>query len=375
LSVAVQLVSVLTNYVPYDFENWLRYGPLLVADAPVSAVPIMYDLRLSPLWLQTLALGQGKIELAWVNDKLALAVCALGVVFAGVALGRVLYARRPQVMALMSLGSIALVVLWTLPRATADSTSPTMRALVAFVQANAKPDDVIIQMMPDVYTEFATLYRSESPVYGLPREAPLRPELMRVLERLAREYRAVWLVSTGSPPADPDNGVEKWLVEHAFKARHAYWGDLRLALFGMPAAEEHQAIPRADRLGSSIRLMAFDLPRRSFRPGDIVPLTLTWEATAPNQQNAVVFVHLYSAAGTLVAQRDAQPLDGYQPTSAWHVGEPVVDRQGVLVPPGLAPGDYTLFVGLYDVVTGQRLGVDPPRPDDRIPLDTIRIEP
>jgi hypothetical protein len=63
---------------------------------------------------------------------------------------------------------------------------PPMRELVAFIQANARPNDVIVQMMPDVYTEFATLYRSGVPVYGLPREAPLRPELMRVLERLAR---------------------------------------------------------------------------------------------------------------------------------------------------------------------------------------------
>ncbi len=89
----------------------------------------------------------------------------------------------------------------------------------------------------------------------------------------------------------------------------------------------------------------------------------------------MAFVHLYDATGKLVAQRDAQPLDGYAPTSAWRVGEPVVDRQGVLLPRNVAPGEYTLYVGLYDAATGQRLAIDPSQPDNRILLGTLRITP
>ena len=375
LSVGVQIVSVLTNYVPYDFENWQRYSQLLLADAPISAIPILYDVRLSPLWVQTQALWQGKIELAWVGDGQSLAACVLGVLLAGTALVMLMRARRPRAVMLMGVGAMSLIVSWTLPRVTTARTHPPMRELVAFIQANARPNDVIVQMMPDVYTEFATLYRSGVPVYGLPREAPLRPELMRVLERLAREHRVVWLVSTGSPPADPQNGAEAWLVQHAFKATHGYWDKVRLAVFAAPTADDGPATPRADRLGAGIRLISFSFPRRSWHPGDIVPLTLTWEATVPVQQNAVVFVHLYDAAGKVVAQRDAQPLDGYTPTSTWRVGEPVVDRQGVLLPRNVAPGEYALYVGLYDAATGQRLAVDPPQPENRIPLGTVRVEP
>ena len=375
LSVGVQIVSVLTNYVPYDFENWQRYSQLLIADAPISAMPILYDVHLSPLWVQTRALWHGKIELAWVGDGQALAVCVLGVLLAGAALVMLMRARRPRAVMLMGVGAMSLIVLWTLPRVTTARVHPSMRELVAFIQANARPDDVIVQMMPDVYTEFATLYRSGVPVYGLPREAPLRPELMRVLERLAREHRAVWLVSTGSPPADPQNGAEAWLVQHAFKAMHRYWDKVRLAVFAAPPADDGPIVPRADRLGASIRLISFSLPRRSWHPGDIVPLTLTWETAAPVQQNAVVFVHLYDAAGKVVAQHDAQPLDGYAPTSAWRVGELVVDRQGVLLPRNIAPGEYALYVGLYDAASSQRLVIDPLQPENRILLGTVRVEP
>jgi hypothetical protein len=375
LSVGVQIVSVLTNYVPYDFENWQRYSQLLLADAPISAIPVLYDVRLSPLWVQTQALWQRKIELAWVGDGQALAACVLGVLLAGAALVMLMRARRPRAVMLMGVGAMSLIVLWTLPRVTTARVHAPMRELVAFIQANARPNDVVVQMMPDVYTEFATLYRSGVPVYGLPREAPLRPELMRVLERLAREHRVVWLVSTGSPPADPQNGAEAWLVQHAFKATHGYWDKVRLAVFAAPTAEDGPATPRADHLGAGIRLISFSFPRRSWHPGDIVPLTLTWEATVPVQQNAVVFVHLYDAAGKVVAQRDAPPLDGYMPTSTWRVGEPVVDRQGVLLARNVASGEYALYVGLYDAATGQRLAVDPPQPENRILLGTVRVEP
>lgn len=373
LSVAVQLVSALTDYVPYDFENWLRYGPSLVADAPIDAVPILYEPRLSPLWVQAQALWQGRIELAWLNDGLALVVCVSGVLLAIAALVAVARLGQPRAIAAASALAMLVIVSCTLPRTT--HTTLAMRELVTFVQANARPDDVIVQMMPDVYTEFAALYRSAVPVYGLPREAPLRPELMRMLERLARGHRAVWLISTGSPVADPQNGAEAWLAQNAFKAVHAYHGKVRLAMFALLTGEAQPDAPRSDRLGAAIRLTAFNLPSRAFHPGDLLPLTLTWKATAPVQQDAVVFVHLYNAAGAVVAQRDAQPVDGYRPTGTWRVGEPVVDRHGILIPADLAPGDYTLCVGLYDAVTGQRFAVEPPQPDHRIPLGAVRIEP
>jgi hypothetical protein len=375
LSFGVQIVSVLTNYVPYDFENWQRYSQFLIADAPISAIPLLYDVRLSPLWVQTQVLGQGNIESAWVGDGQALAACVLGVLITSAVLVMLTRTRRSCALVLTSLGAMSLIVLWTLPRVTTARARPPMRELVTYIQANARPDDVIVQMMPDVYTEFATLYRSGVPVYGLPREAPLRPELMGVLERLAREHRAIWLVSTGSPPADPQNGAEVWLVQHTFKAVHEYWAKVRLSVFAAPTADDGPVVPRADCLGESIRLISFSLPRRSWHPGDIVPLTLTWEAITPVQQNAVVFVHLYDAAGKLVAQRDAQPLDGYAPTSAWRIGEPIADRQGVLLPNNIAPGEYALNVGLYDAATGQRLVIDPPQRENRIPLGTVRVEP
>jgi hypothetical protein len=66
------------------------------------------------------------------------------------------------------------------------------------------------------------------------------------------------------------------------------------------------------------------------------------------------FVHVLDSNGQLVAQRDRPPA-GY-PTSDWPVGEFVVDRYLVSLPPGLAPGIYTLQTGFYYLPTGERVG-------------------
>jgi len=41
----------------------------------------------------------------------------------------------------------------------------------------------------------------------------------------------------------------------------------------------------------------------------------------------------------------------------------------------VAFGEYALYVGLYDVATGQRLALDPPQPENRILLGTVHVEP
>jgi hypothetical protein len=66
------------------------------------------------------------------------------------------------------------------------------------------------------------------------------------------------------------------------------------------------------------------------------------------------FVHLLSEDGALVSQLDRQPA-GY-PTSDWRPGEVVVDTLAVPLPAGLAPGDYRLATGFYDLATLERLG-------------------
>jgi hypothetical protein len=90
-------------------------------------------------------------------------------------------------------------------------------------------------------------------------------------------------------------------------------------------------------------------------------LTLYWQAVAFPRTEVSAFVHALDAAGATIAQSDGPPAA--VPMWCWVPGEVVADERR------LAAGGVAGFaVGLYDPLTGQRLPVRPPLPDDRIVL-------
>lgn len=91
--------------------------------------------------------------------------------------------------------------------------------------------------------------------------------------------------------------------------------------------------------------------------GDRLEVRMVWQAGRRLASNYKTSVRLTDATGRLVAQRDAEPLYGYLPTSAWQVGEQVRDRRWLSLPPDTPPGaDYLITVVAYDEATGEELG-------------------
>ncbi|HSH03292.1 MAG TPA: hypothetical protein VLL52_12290 [Anaerolineae bacterium] len=86
--------------------------------------------------------------------------------------------------------------------------------------------------------------------------------------------------------------------------------------------------------------------------GELLQVTLLWEALADGEQNYTAFIHIVDGEGELVAQRD-RPPNGYY-TVDWQTGEWVQDVFTVSVPAGVT--DYQILTGFYDPVTGERLG-------------------
>ncbi|NJN96792.1 MAG: DUF2079 domain-containing protein [Anaerolineales bacterium] len=112
------------------------------------------------------------------------------------------------------------------------------------------------------------------------------------------------------------------------------------------------------RFGPAIRLTGFDLGPANLQPGATLPLLLQWTTDAPLPGNYTVFLHLLADDGRLVAQHDAYPTWlTPQPTSQWPLRQPILDRHELKLPADLAPGRYTLQVGLYDAQTMQRLAL------------------
>lgn len=112
-------------------------------------------------------------------------------------------------------------------------------------------------------------------------------------------------------------------------------------------------------LGARALLAGYDLPLAQVSPGGELPITLYWDVLAPLEREYTVFIHLVDAQGTLAGQGDGPPLSGAYPTTLWATGEWLRDAHRVVVRPDAAPGPATLWVGLYDPVTGARLALAP----------------
>ena len=114
------------------------------------------------------------------------------------------------------------------------------------------------------------------------------------------------------------------------------------------------------------------MPERA-RSGEPVRLRLYWRAIASITQDYTVFVHLVDSSGQLAAQADSEPRSGAFPTSAWVAGDVIPDDHVLNLPAGLAPGQYSLHVGLYLAPDGPRLPLRSPAGDTFL-LGTLQIE-
>jgi len=107
-----------------------------------------------------------------------------------------------------------------------------------------------------------------------------------------------------------------------------------------------------------IQLNGYTLEPEIVKSGTTLQLTLYWQALAKISHDYTVFVHLrpHNGQGNL-AQADHRPLERIYPTHMWPIGETIRERSDLPLPAELSPGLYDLWVGLYQLETGERLPI------------------
>jgi hypothetical protein len=117
-------------------------------------------------------------------------------------------------------------------------------------------------------------------------------------------------------------------------------------------------------LAVPLRVGPLELTRWAYGPpptaaqraaGAELPVQLTWRGVAPIDRQINTSLRLVDAAGQVVAQADGPPARGIIPTNLF-LAAPLPDRKTLSLPPGLAPGPYTLQVVAYDLATVTPLG-------------------
>ncbi|MCL4369609.1 MAG: 6-pyruvoyl-tetrahydropterin synthase-related protein [Chloroflexi bacterium] len=123
---------------------------------------------------------------------------------------------------------------------------------------------------------------------------------------------------------------------------------------------------RSTDLGSVMRLLGYGLDVQpggqvapdgsaSVPPGTRLDLKLYWKALGETDTSYKVFAQVLDGQGRVVAQHDSFPAGGARLTTSLVSGEVIEDLHTIALPANLAPGRYTLIIGLYEPISGGRL--------------------
>lgn len=145
---------------------------------------------------------------------------------------------------------------------------------------------------------------------------------------------------------------------------------------GLPIFHDAAALSAAKPIGKLEFGELLNVRATAFQRGQPLHVTLTWRATAQPRKDYNVFLHLLDANGKIVAQRDGPPANGFLPTRRWLPPLVFDEVRSLNLPADLPVGDYRLIVGLYELQSGARIGIQNSLgewpPDAALPVLTFR---
>lgn len=259
----------------------------------------------------------------------------------------------------------------------AYAKAPDWRALGKYIAERQQPGDVIVQNFNEMS---AIYYRNGTlPVVTVPKDYWAMPEDEATLEQLNRQYRRIWFIPAQPDYWDQNHFVERYLSRYDDRTIEQDISVFRLQLYATPGTFAPSIIPVNARVGQAT-LAGYRIEgpgnNGALKPGAAnLRVVLYWRAIEKMQKELSVFVHLADAGERVVAQQDSAPVGGTWLTTDWKPGELVVDAYRLSTT--LAPGQYTLVVGMYDPATLARVPVFDSRgvaqADERIVLTKVNV--
>ncbi|MCY4022806.1 MAG: glycosyltransferase family 39 protein [Anaerolineaceae bacterium] len=236
--------------------------------------------------------------------------------------------------------------------------SPDWRGLAQYLRQETAPGDIVIQTAAD---EAFTLYHADRtdslrlPANPVQDEA----EILEALRSVQLTHDSLWLVAS-PPPGWPNRHVAlDWLDANMQLLRRTQIGLLPVRQFRSWEVRAEELA--AEDLASFAQVAAIAGVKTGRTPADLV-VQLVWRAVGRSDTSLKAFVHLYDARGPkngspLWSQDDQYIQDGRVDTSLWERGSLLRDAYHLPLA-GVPPGQYGLYVGLYDPESGERLATD-----------------
>jgi hypothetical protein len=185
-----------------------------------------------------------------------------------------------------------------------------------------------------------------------------------VIDMLAEQHERIWFLAHNSqflPWAV--RPVEHYLGERFYLLREFTTSDptvrlLEYSTVNAPNRYDFRLPEQTTNLiyDESIALMGFTLPEGTeYRAGDVVSITLWWQALEPIDTDYVVawFIVKADFAQPPLQGRDSMPEAGFSPTSQWNTGDMIWDNRAIELPVHIPAGEYRIWILLYSTASGE----------------------
>jgi hypothetical protein len=145
------------------------------------------------------------------------------------------------------------------------------------------------------------------------------------------------------------------------------------------ASEEAHRVPNPTDVtyGGQMELLGYEIEIEEARPTEAVYVKLHWRGLVEMEKDYSVSLVVLTPGGELIGQEDSYPGLGSYPTSAWHVGEVVVDRAWVRIGRRTSvPTIGWVGVNVYYLPTMERLEAhEGGETVDQVFLQPIKVSP
>lgn len=393
----VNYETILRGIYPTDWSDPLRYGP------PAQALT---DFFASPVFGQFKLIAEDFLvssDLAWLwaaGEPRQTTVLWLVVLIGAAALvtligGLILWwraasspERRDAVFgaptfALAVLAPVMVIATWAgeVGRHPVYGVEAAgYRAIIRDLCSGVTASDAFINVAPNSYQIPMNWMPGECkidiPTLGYALNSLDFAETERVLSRTLTESDRIWFVTSGVQSNDPDNTLERWLSDYAYKAIETWYEDYRLLQYATGvrlSGVEERPINRAllGRRAEQVTIVSARAPSVGLA-GKPLPIEIQYRLEAPTDQNLRWFVQLFTGQNIPLAQLDTGPNDNYTVFSQLPAREVLTERAGVLVPENTPEGDYLLIAGLYnpDDEGARLITIDGP---DFVTLGAVRV--
>lgn len=162
-----------------------------------------------------------------------------------------------------------------------------------------------------------------------------------VLEALLARAGRLWVIPMADALVDPDLFVWQWLRTHA----HAVWQEDDFRLYLPPLPDDAPTQLSGLVFGQALVLEQFAFEPGPIAAGEPIRLTLFWRFLKFPAQGVELTLSLVDEAGqvwkTAVSFLESDSSQGN-----------IIDYQGLMVPQGASPGEYTVRLRLVDKVGG-----------------------